>query len=267
MPRTIITPVPSLEPPKLETWTLELKTITPMFGGSAKVREVDPENPIRAASIRGHLRFWWRATAGARFSSSEELFKAEEEIWGSAEKPGLVSVRVELISEGIKKPCAVFREGKTLADFGSYPSYALFPFQGKAEKDKSTGKVKIIELPSEALRDVRFKLYLNYPSKIETQIQSAGMAWIQYGGIGARTRRGCGSLEVINQGSVAIESPKRESNTLLTLFPTDYFIGKSVEDTPIRAWKQAVDLYRDFRQGVPFARKEDSNPKNVRTNC
>jgi len=88
MPRTIKTPVPTLTEPKLETWTLTLKTITPMFGGSATVREVDEKNPVRAASVRGHLRFWWRATAGAQYSDPKELFKAEEEIWGVQKHTG-----------------------------------------------------------------------------------------------------------------------------------------------------------------------------------
>ncbi|NPV63073.1 MAG: type III-B CRISPR module RAMP protein Cmr1 [Methanotrichaceae archaeon] len=54
--------------------------ITPIFGGGVKVGENDLVTPIRASSIRGHLRFWWRATRGARFETSSQLFDREGEI-------------------------------------------------------------------------------------------------------------------------------------------------------------------------------------------
>ena len=76
------------EPAKRETIELELRLITPMFGGGYKAREVDPLQPIRPAAIRGHLRFWWRATAGARYTSVADLHKAETELWGGASKSG-----------------------------------------------------------------------------------------------------------------------------------------------------------------------------------
>lgn len=264
MPRSLV----NINPPQnlelktdRETWTLELRTITPMFGGSATTREVCSQNPIRPSSVRGHLRFWWRATAGAKFSSAQELFEAEEKLWGSGEKHGLVSLRVETVSSATKKPCATFPFGKTFPDFDKYPSYALFPFQGKAEKDRVTGDVRITEKPAETLTDIQFKLHLTYPKEVEVVIQAAVSAWITFGGIGARTRRGCGSLEVIPE--LSLQGIQRKFENLLTLIPNQYFIGEVQRDS-IRAWKEAVELYRDFRQGVPFARNKGSDPKNPR---
>jgi CRISPR-associated protein Cmr1 len=76
-----------------------------MFGGGYKAREVDPLLPIRPAAIRGHLRFWWRATAGARYSSVADLHKAETELWGGAstkDNPavGKVAIQVQILSAG-----------------------------------------------------------------------------------------------------------------------------------------------------------------------
>jgi CRISPR-associated protein Cmr1 len=93
------------EPAKRKTIELELRLITPMFGGGYKAREVDPLQPIRPAAIRGHLRFWWRATAGARYASVADLHKAETELWGGAstkDNPavGKVAIRVEISKEG-----------------------------------------------------------------------------------------------------------------------------------------------------------------------
>jgi hypothetical protein len=76
-----------------------------MFGGGYKAREVDPLQPIRPAAIRGHLRFWWRATAGARYASVADLHKAETELWGGAstkDNPavGKVAIQVQILSAG-----------------------------------------------------------------------------------------------------------------------------------------------------------------------
>lgn len=258
MPRTIPIPPPEPKTPELTTWTLKLKTITPMFGGSATPREVDPAHPVRAASVRGHLRFWWRATAGAQYASAEELFKAEERIWGSAEKQGKVAIKVVATRTGEKKPCAVFPEGKTFPNFGAYPGYALFPFQGKAKKDKRTGRVDITERPADCLIGIEFTVGLSYPEELDPQIRHAVSAWVKFGGIGARTRRGCGSLELVEECPVPAESQRRYAS-LITLAPVTCLIGKSGSNS-VAAWKEAVELYREFRQGKNFARDPGSDP-------
>lgn len=258
MPRTVPIPPPPLKAPALETWTLRLRTITPMFGGSATPRQVDPEHPVRAASVRGHLRFWWRATAGAQYATPGELFKAEEAIWGSVQQYGKVAIKVYVTSTGDKKPCAVFPEGKTFPNFGPYPGYALFPFQGKAKKDRRTGTVNIIEPPANCIVGVEFTLKLSFPEELNPQIRDAVSAWVKFGGIGARTRRGCGSIELVGDELNSTET-RRLHNNLLTLAPLKVFVGESNSDA-VAAWKESVELYKEFRQGKGFARDPGSDP-------
>ena len=43
------------------------KVITPLFGGGVTPNEKDPVTTVRGSSVRGHLRFWWRATRGGEF--------------------------------------------------------------------------------------------------------------------------------------------------------------------------------------------------------
>ena len=71
----------------------EIEVITPIFGGGAETKKVDSEIPIRPSSIRGHLRFWWRATRGAHLSV-DALRAREEEIWGSSKSPSPVIIEV-----------------------------------------------------------------------------------------------------------------------------------------------------------------------------
>ena len=59
-----------------------IQVITPIFGGGVKAGKNDSVTPIRPSSIRGHLRFWWRAICRAKFETADQLFDREGEIWG-----------------------------------------------------------------------------------------------------------------------------------------------------------------------------------------
>jgi CRISPR-associated protein Cmr1 len=249
-----------------ETIELELRLITPMFGGGYKAREVDEVQPIRPAAIRGHLRFWWRATAGARYTSVEELYKAERELWGGVSKEenpvvGKVAIRVAILEQGNSKRCAEFvwdnqkNRYKAVPRFlHGWPGYALHPFQGKADKGN------IAEQPSEGLLDTKFRLIVGVNGSVDIQeIETALVAWILYGGLGARTRRGCGSIaanqpRALDLSWIALtDSARREWTTLVG---AKYVLGEKVTSDPVEAWREAVELYQRFRQWRGFARAE-----------
>lgn len=190
MLRSISRPAPKLAPSPSEVWAIRLRTLTPLFGGSATPREVDPANPIRAASVRGHLRFWWRAVAGGQYPTPQELFRAEEAIWGSTEKYGKVALRVleQKVGQMVKPSDLVPDKGT--ARTGPQERYFLHPFNpNKAER-----------LPeASGLGWVEFTLELSFSHFSEDQqegLRRALRAWLAFGGIGARTRRGLGALEV-----------------------------------------------------------------------
>lgn len=256
MPRTPpTTPLPTLnlEPPK--HWTVSLETITPMFGGSAETRQVDPHHPIRSSSVRGHLRFWWRATAGAAFETEKELYDAESTIWGNTEQHGRVRLEVEITDAG--RECEPIRhernqKGRMTPRFGENPAYALFPFQGTIDRGETTTP------PDKARKDIQFTLCLYCPTDLRPQVETALHAWVMFGGIGSRTRRGCGSLAFMRVASEKVAYQKGRSEMLTTL-PANYFVGQSQRDA-VTAWSKAVAAYRDFRQGVGFARNKGQQP-------
>ncbi|GIQ67002.1 hypothetical protein PACILC2_55700 [Paenibacillus cisolokensis] len=72
----------------------EIQTVTPMIGGSSTPGKVNEKEPVRSASIRGHLRFWWRATRGAAFAEVSDLRRREAEIFGDTETPSRVKIWV-----------------------------------------------------------------------------------------------------------------------------------------------------------------------------
>lgn len=63
---------------------IRLEVVTPILGGSHLTRAIDDVDVIRAASVRGHLRFWWRALYASQCSSDEELYQRESTLWGRA---------------------------------------------------------------------------------------------------------------------------------------------------------------------------------------
>jgi CRISPR-associated protein Cmr1 len=143
--------------------------------------------------VRGHLRFWWRACHAHRFADAKELFRRESEIWGQAAGSGS-QVGPSPIQVEITYP----DKGQGQADFpgNSEPRYALFPFQGEADADDEDAG------SADGLRGVRFRLRLTAASGLDAAraaelrraAETAVAAWVLFGGIGARTRRGCGSL-------------------------------------------------------------------------
>lgn len=205
MPRTmcILSPPEWRQPESGQAITLNLRTITPMFGGGYEPREVDPLCIIRPATIRGHLRFWWRATAGAKYTTPQALFKAEEALWGSVDNPGRVAFAVSVTANGESKRCARFEKDRknpekyrSLPTFEpNWPPYALQAFQGELADE---GKW-IAREPEFARIGCKFTLSLRpLDGILPNEVIRAVAAWIAFGGIGARTRRGCGSLACDN---------------------------------------------------------------------
>jgi len=183
------------EPANREAIEVELQLITPMFGGGYKTREVDPLMPIRPAAIRGHLRFWWRATAGAQYESAEELYQAETAIWGGAatkedKAVGKVAIQVQLKNAGKPAPYSEIAPRATPRE-GPLHGYFLFPFQAQRDgTPAATGRQEI------AFR-VRLLLHDSLSNEEREAVRNALKAWIAFGGVGARTRRGCGALTVV----------------------------------------------------------------------
>jgi CRISPR-associated protein Cmr1 len=243
---------------------IEIEIITPLFGGGVEPGENDPITLIRGTSIRGQLRFWWRATLGANCKSVSELRKREGEIWGTTEKPSSVNLRVKILDNGKEEICAQYSSGKKFPKFtNGYPGYALFPFQGD-----SSGKP-----PSIARKNIKFEIILYFLESQSKEVEASLWAWLNFGGIGARSRRGCGALYCkdfapktanVSELSSWFKENKKKFNIPPSLlvpqgWPTlgSTFLVKE-EVNVFKAWEDAVNLMYDFRQKVSFGRSSDA---------
>lgn len=272
--------------------TFEISLATLMFGGGVRPGEFD-FRLIRGNSIRGQLRFWWRATRGARCETIGELREEEFSIWGSTKVASKVAVKVIIGHEGRVVEYPEWGKKGTLA-----PPYVLFPFRPEEIKDRPPDG----RLPSNgrsAIQDVRFKLELDFPSKLREDVESAVWAWVNFGGIGSRTRRGCGALfckelapPALPTGSSAtspalsrsfspVISPKSTGMDQLTLkewyqsqatrygivlgadrewptLPIDLHVRGPARPA-MNSWKKVIDVLRIFRQGKGVGRNPGSN--------
>ena len=226
--------------------TYSISVVTPLFGGGVKAGEVDREHPVRGTAIRGHLRFWWRATCGRKFSSSQELYHRESQIWGDTEKASPVRISVFLTKQGTPKPCAEIPQGKSFAKPNKgYPGYVLFPFHGG----------KGVQ-PAQGLSGVSFDLHVSGPEDLKEDIVASLRAWVCLGGLGARTRRGVGSLYC---KGLSPEGPdlsgwmKKNLGDLVAekspwpLASRAILLGKTPKE-PSQVWEDVAGIYRDFRQ-------------------
>ena len=59
------------------------RLISPLFGGGAEPKYADMVSAVRATSLKGQLRFWWRA-ARAGGMSLEQMREKEAKIVGSS---------------------------------------------------------------------------------------------------------------------------------------------------------------------------------------
>lgn len=259
--------------------------ITPLFGGGVRANETDPITVINGKSVRGQLRFWWRATRGGQFGNDlPAMRKRENLIWGAAsteeEKlPSLVQIIVTRCTNGteqhpftVEAKCdqnrrPILKDGRQVPETISHsdvaPSYAAFPLQPQKTENKQIGwKSKVVR------SRVMFTMKISYPADKETDILAALWAWETFGGIGARTRKGFGAVRQDGGDLPAdarsakrwLEKRLRDSKFLspgqwpesvphLSAEINNYRIGQCREPRKVmKVWKELIDTLRIFRQ-------------------
>lgn len=238
-----------------ESFEVRLMNVTPILGGTSRAGEIDDVTPVRASSIRGMLRMWWRALVLHTLESQDELRDKERELWGGttgADAGGRSHVEVEVRDVALGDIDA----GKV---FDAPGGYALWPAQ-------SRDGIKPRRAPG-----TRFTLVVRCPRDRAEEVRRAVCALVLFGGYGSRTRRGCGALTVTD--AVAEWLPAQVDRDALEhlLGPGLFDVTGAVRaDTPslrgaslhagtvgkdaVKVWDQALDVLRTFRQGAGLAR-------------
>lgn len=274
--------------------TYKVTVVTPIFGGGVGKQAHDLELPVRPTEIRGQLRFWWRLLQqhGPRRLSGESLFESESEIFGkAAEGDGDASSRIAVAIRLANQPAAVacqrirdkkdrqerngrrteariLKNGKPVLEaVWNSPfdkpgiSYALFGAQSEFDRDRITVTKEPAKLVTAGLE---FLLQLGFRSLSREQIEQLHQAlrwWASFGGIGARTRRGLGSvwvrkLEGEAETDLVAISPDEAASHGCTLATRPL----QAQSNAIEAWSEAIQPLFEFRQGGTIGRNGRHGP-------
>jgi CRISPR-associated protein Cmr1 len=238
----------------------EYELITPLYGGGVEPAHADPVTTVRVPSIRGQLRFWWRACRAGQFDGSVSVMKRkEDEIWGTAggeSQGGQSQVLVELLSSQKGKAFSARNKKGEAVPVHSPSSpygYAAFPLREKGD--------------AAVLEGVTFSVRLTYPEQLRDEVESALWGWETFGGVGARTRRGFGALVLrsIDGKAVPLQQCADFSKELVGELKRYVAGGQAPEGVPhlklgtefcvtdsapdaIQAWRELIDALKGFRQ-------------------
>ncbi len=217
------------------------KLITPLFGGGAVTKKADAVKIIRETEIRGQLRFWWRAIRGGQFSSIPEMKKVEDSIFGSTEIPSTIKIEIQIENKGSK-----FNLPRELG-------YASFPLR---------------DSDAFVLNGISFILVISFPIKFKDDLDATFWIWETFGGIGARTRRGFGALQLweLKENDKVTTFEVTDSEQKIREKAKKVIVdGNAPKGTPylkkelrilvlekplsvIEVWKKLIDNYKNFRQ-------------------
>ncbi len=177
----------------MKTITFTCETITPMFLSGA-----DGSTPeLRPPSIKGALRFWWRAMKAGDFETIAELKEAESKIFGSAEPARRSKVLVtcpkdkNFLKKSIKSKFPEHKENYPLSrntpvNILNYLSYGVYDYKKGFthaffdEKQKFAVCLKVLD-----------------DAKI-LEIINAFVLMCYVGGLGSKSRNGFGKIKIIN---------------------------------------------------------------------
>lgn len=176
--------------------SFEFELITPMFGGDAESWKLDTKKPVRVQAIKGQFRFWWRTMQGE--TDYKTLLEQENKVWG-----GKISIGDKRRS--IKSPVSIsvsdfridpadvveaeMRNNYAVRD-DVIPGYVLFPITDQVKKAADFARPSGIFF----IKKMSFTLKLAYDASLENDVMNTLKLWTLFGGVGARTRRGAGSI-------------------------------------------------------------------------
>ena len=172
----------------METIEATFRVVTPMFMSGAEPTKAE----LRLPSIKGALRFWWRALAWERHGGNLDKIREEENrLFGSTDT-GQAEVLMRLEAPTPKPKTINVKEvlkdgGRVVGDGARYLGYGVMNFRG--------------ELTRPCLQ-ARFKFTVTLAVKPSSNIDVTELARAVkimglLGGIGSKARKGYGSLTLL----------------------------------------------------------------------
>jgi len=178
----------------MKTITATYRIITPMFIGDAEQKATD----LRPPSIKGALRFWWRALNWKNVDSLKDLHEKESQLFGSAatdnDGGGQGCFLLQVSQQPKINPDDTWPNN---ANNGSgYMGYGLME-SGNLEKGN-------VEKHRDAIKEIENEFAISLTFKPKTSdadieaIKETLEVWGLFGGLGSRVRNGFGSVSLLS---------------------------------------------------------------------
>jgi CRISPR-associated protein Cmr1 len=188
MPRLLLTDVP-----KDSTITATFEIITPMFLGDSDQKAT----AIRPTSIKGALRFWWRAMNG--HLDLKTLAEKEAKLFGSTDGGGVFSLAVSSLG---KFQAQTDWPPRDQNNSSSYMGYGLTGDNQNPHRES---------IPDGLSFDVKLTFQSKITDEEKQSIKSALEVFGLFGSLGSRARRGFGSVQISKINDIKVPTPTAAS--------------------------------------------------------
>ncbi len=236
------------------------KITTPMFLGAA-----DNENTaeLKATSIKGALRFWFRAIEYGKYENYKELKVFEDALFGSTGSQGVFFLKLK--TENVNVEDKELKINALLKDEYAYLGYGLF------QKSRNFYRPYLIPggtFSLELLFNPRYSKNVLCYENVFKSIEALGL----FGGLGSRSRRGFGSITLISisvDGRQEWNAPKsrEELKSIIEDFYSGLELGSNMpEHTAFSDKTKTVILseYDSYKEALANVGKA---MMNFRQNC
>lgn len=179
---------------------LSFEIITPLVMSGANKNEVE----LREQSLKGILRWWFRFYKGAEISCFRDLREAEGKIWGSQEMASRIKILIE---------------NKNLSSKENENDY--YAYLCMNDKNGKYSQIKRKAFKENQKFNVKFQFMPPYSNELEKNLEHTLFFLSNFGGLGARWRRGFGSIiiEGYHIDGSNLEEIKNNLNQKLQSFP------------------------------------------------
>lgn len=237
----------------METITFHCKIITPMFLAGA-----DGQTPeLRAPSIKGAMRFWWRAINGHLTTKNSQdkwdyskLKRQEEEIFGGVDSGTRSKIILRVTNSNLVVGIEPFPDNYKVSTPGTNKSSNLLEYLAYG----------VVTRPNTIDREFfkpggSFSITATFPGSYKEVVTDAFSLVSHFGGLGSRSRNGYGSFYIPESNSSIIDIFKKNRHgdlQLYTAFSSQarLFLGSGHHEKWEDALFEVGNAYRSARLGL-----------------
>ncbi len=229
----------------VEKREFEVEVVTPLFLGGADPKKAE----IRIPSIKGALRFWWRAIYGS--DDLQDMKNRENTIFGSTTQKASFSLHLKDadnvksvladLPQGVKIPTQ--SKGRTFSiSIIEYLAYGLCEYIPKERKN--------VYIREHVPPGTKFRIVLIIRDQsFKEQILTSLSMLTNYGGLGSHSRNGFGSIKIEGlSGPLKTEGERKSFSALSSR--SVLFDNFKTSDKWEHALSEIGRAYREARKGL-----------------